>query len=270
MTEEPRRELPGAGGPPARITSTSGLSGAGWVGGGGIRGRYPTNRTASTSLARGAEECCSRGGQHEVHDPDLRLAAGSRRHGQEADQRHTLVGPRASRRWGVFIEAFNRELDESGELLVTRPGLAVLPVETVQMTLETLRTQKTVILTTYRRDGREVDTPIHIVVQDGRAFIRTYETALKTTRLRRNPKAFVWRATNGTAPALLALLAPKQSRRTGNGVPVHARELTEDEARIAGKALAGKYPILQGLLIPAMHRYVYRTPTVHFELQPEP
>lgn len=39
---------------------------------------------------------------------------------------------------------------------------------------------------------------------------------------------------------------------------------------MAARALARKYPILQGLLIPAMHRYAYRTTTVHFELTPEP
>lgn len=133
-----------------------------------------------------------------------------------------------------------------------------------------LAAQKTVVITTYRRDGREVDTPVHIAVEDGRAFIRTYEKALKTKRLRRNPQAVVRRATNGSAPASVALLAPKRVRPTGEGVRVRARELAGDEARAAGKALARKYPVLQGLLIPALHRYVYRTTTVHFELTPEP
>lgn len=138
------------------------------------------------------------------------------------------------------------------------------------MLLETLAGQKTVLITTYRRDGREVDTPVHIAVEDGRTFIRTYEKALKTKRLRRNPQAVVWRATNGTAPAPIALLAPKRVRRTGEGPRVHARELAGDDARAAGRALARKYPLLQGLLIPTLHRYLYRTTTVHFELMPEP
>lgn len=125
-------------------------------------------------------------------------------------------------------------------------------------------------VTTYRRDGREVDTPVHIAVGDGRAFIRTYEKALKTKRLRRNPECVLWRASNGNRPAVLALLAPKQARRAGDGIRVRSRELGGEEARIAARALARKYPILHGFLIPAMHRYLYRTTTVLLELTPFP
>lgn len=143
-------------------------------------------------------------------------------------------------------------------------------METTHLSLETLGTQKTVVLTTYRRDGREVDTPVHLAVEDGRAFVRTYGKALKTKRLRRHPGAVLWRASNGSKPALLALLAPKQTQRTGRGTRVRSRELSGEEATAAGRALARKYPILHGFLIPAVHRYAYRTPTVHFELTPVP
>lgn len=34
--------------------------------------------------------------------------------------------------------------------------------------------EKTVMVTTYRRDGRPVETPMHIAVQGDRAYVRTY------------------------------------------------------------------------------------------------
>jgi hypothetical protein len=138
------------------------------------------------------------------------------------------------------------------------------------MTLDAFRAQKTVVLTTYRRDGRAVDTPIYIAVEDGRAFVRTYRTALKTKRLGRNPEAILWRASNGSRPPLVALLFPKQTHRVGSGVRVRARELAGVEARAAATALTRKYPILNRFVIPWTHRFVYRTTTVHYELTPEP
>lgn len=42
--------------------------------------------------------------------------------------------------------------------------------------------QKTVVVTTYRRDGTPVDTPVHIAVDGGDVFMRTYESAMKWKR----------------------------------------------------------------------------------------
>jgi uncharacterized protein len=138
-------------------------------------------------------------------------------------------------------------------------------MRTITSTLEGFAEQKTVILTTYRRDGTPVDTPVHIAVDGGRAFIRTYEKAYKTKRLRRRPEAELWLASNGTAPAILALARPKAARRVGSPVHVRATELGGDDARRAGAALARKYPLLQGVLIPRMHR-LEGTRTINVEL----
>lgn len=70
----------------------------------------------------------------------------------------------------------------------------------------------------YRRNGTPVDTPVHIATRGDRAFIRTYETAYKTGRLRRRPEAELRPASTGQVPALLALLRPK-----GQGAPVRLR-----------------------------------------------
>lgn len=135
--------------------------------------------------------------------------------------------------------------------------------------LEPFRDQKTVILTSYRRDGTPVDTPVHIAVEGDRAYVRTYASALKTKRLRRNPDLELWPASNGTVPALLALPRPKAAVRAGAGVRARGRELDAAEAPRAAHALARKYPVLQGFLIPWMHRHVYKTGTVHFEVTPD-
>jgi len=132
-------------------------------------------------------------------------------------------------------------------------------------TLEALADQKTVILTSYRRDGTPVDTPVNFAFEDGRAFIRTYEKAFKTKRLRRHPEADLWRASNGSAPAIVALARPKAARRVGEPVHVRATELSGDDSRRAAAALARKYPLLHGLLIPRGHR-LGGTQTVNLEL----
>jgi PPOX class probable F420-dependent enzyme len=138
-------------------------------------------------------------------------------------------------------------------------------MSTIAPTLEGFAEQKTVILTTYRRDGTPVDTPVHIAVDGGRAFIRTYEKAHKTTRLRRRPEGELWLASNGTTPAALALARPGGARRVGSPIHVRATELSGDGSRRAGAALARKYPLLQGVLIPRMHR-LQGTRTVNLEL----
>jgi uncharacterized protein len=133
--------------------------------------------------------------------------------------------------------------------------------------LERFADQKTVVLTTYRRDGTPVDTPVHIAVEDGRAFVRTYDRAYKTKRLRRRPEAELWLASTGRAPAIVGLARPRSARRVGAPVRVRARELSGDESLRAGAALARRYPLLQGVLIPRAHR-LQGSRTVHLELVP--
>jgi PPOX class probable F420-dependent enzyme len=120
--------------------------------------------------------------------------------------------------------------------------------------LEQFAGQKTVILTSFRRDGTPVDTPVHIVVDGGQAYIRTYAKAMKTKRLRRNPEVELRLASNGTQPALLALSAPKAAKRVGMPVRARATLLSGEESQRAARLLARRYPFLHGVLIPRLHR----------------
>ncbi|HWC77255.1 MAG TPA: PPOX class F420-dependent oxidoreductase [Blastocatellia bacterium] len=114
--------------------------------------------------------------------------------------------------------------------------------------------QKTVLLTSYRRDGRPVGTPVHIAVEEKRAFFRTYDSAWKVKRIRNNP---------------VVELAPSTAsgKPTGEAIRARARLLSGDESAHAGKALARKYPLIHGFIVPLVHR-LRRNKTLHFELTP--
>jgi hypothetical protein len=97
---------------------------------------------------------------------------------------------------------------------------------------------RSVLLTTYKRDGTPVGTRVHVAVEGGQAYIRTYGKAWKWKRVRNHPGAEI------------------------DGVPVTGRILEGEEAKAAARALRRKYPILHGVLIPLSHRLM-RTPTIH-------
>jgi PPOX class probable F420-dependent enzyme len=123
--------------------------------------------------------------------------------------------------------------------------------------LEPFVRQKTALLTTYRRDGSPVGTPLSIAVDGDRAYIRTFERAWKTKRMSRNPMVEV-------APSTA------RGRATGPATAARARRLTDAESRYAARLLTGKHPLLHGVLVPLVHR-VGRAKTgrtVYFELTP--
>lgn len=121
-------------------------------------------------------------------------------------------------------------------------------------TFERFVNQYTVLLTTYKRDGTPVGTPVNIAVEGDRAYIRTWETAWKFKRIRNNP---------------LVTIQPSTLRGTPTGEPVtaDARILDGDESAHAGRLLAQKHPILHGFLVPLIHR-LQRHRTMHLELRP--
>lgn len=120
--------------------------------------------------------------------------------------------------------------------------------------LESFVDQNTVLLTTYRRDGTGVGTPVHIAVDGDRAFIRTWDTAWKLRRIRNNPEVEVAPSTVGGRP-------------TGPAIRARARVLGGAESKYAAEMLARKYPILHGVLIPRLHR-LRGNRTMHIELTP--
>jgi len=120
--------------------------------------------------------------------------------------------------------------------------------------IQALRAVKTVLLTTYRRDGTPVATPVSIAFDGARAVFRTWDTAGKAKRLRRNPTVEV-------APCTF------RGRPTGPAVHAEARRLAGDDEGKARAALGRRHPLLHRLLVPLAHRLM-RYRTVHYELVP--
>jgi PPOX class probable F420-dependent enzyme len=115
------------------------------------------------------------------------------------------------------------------------------------------RSAKTILLTTYRRDGTAVPTPVSIAFEGDRAFFRSYDKAWKTKRLRNNPRV------EFTASTL-------RGKPTGPPVQARAILLEGEQAGIAVKALARRHRVLQGILVPLAHRLM-RYQTMHYELR---
>ncbi|PXY30459.1 PPOX class F420-dependent enzyme [Prauserella coralliicola] len=117
--------------------------------------------------------------------------------------------------------------------------------------------QKTVSLTTYRRDGRPGASPVSIAVEGDHAYVRSFEKSLKTRRLARDPRVELAPSTGRGVP-------------TGPAVSGKMRRLAGEENRHAARMLRRKHPLLHGVVVPLTHRLARAKTgrTVHFELTP--
>jgi PPOX class probable F420-dependent enzyme len=115
--------------------------------------------------------------------------------------------------------------------------------------------RRTALLTTYKRDGSGVDTPVTIVVEDDHAFIRTYDRAWKAKRMRNQPRVRIAPSTVGGKPR-------------GPALDARAVLLDGAEADHAARAIARRQRVLQGVVVPLFHRLKhYRT--LHYRVVPE-
>src|SRR5256885_2545024 len=133
-------------------------------------------------------------------------------------------------------------------------GPAGLVSEGMNDALAPISNAKTILLTTYKRDGTPVATPVSVAFDDGRAFFRSYDQAWKTRRLRRNPAV-------QAAPVTL------RGKPTGPAIRARATLLDGEQARLAARALGRRHWILQAILVPAAHRLMGYG-TLHYELIP--
>jgi uncharacterized protein len=119
-----------------------------------------------------------------------------------------------------------------------------------------VRNAKTILLTTYKRDGMAVSTPVSLAFDGDRAFFRSYDKAWKTRRLARNPRVQI-------APSTF------RGKPTGPVVQACATLLAGEQAAIAARALARRHRVLQAIVVPTAHRLM-RYRTLHYELRPDP
>jgi len=96
-------------------------------------------------------------------------------------------------------------------------------------------------LTTFRRGGRAVATPVHVVTAGDVAFFRTWDVAGKAKRLRHTSAVRV-------APSTF------RGRPRGPAIRAEAYLLEGEASQRAARSLARKHPVLHGRLIPWYHR----------------
>ena len=120
--------------------------------------------------------------------------------------------------------------------------------------LTRLASQWAIKLTTFRRDGTPVSTPVNVAVDGNRVFFRTYEQAGKFKRIRNNPNVEV-------APSTFRGVA------TGPGSPARVVLLSGDDDARAGRLIDEKHKVFQGFLVRTAHRLRGYT-TRHLELLP--
>jgi PPOX class probable F420-dependent enzyme len=119
--------------------------------------------------------------------------------------------------------------------------------------LEPFVGQWAVLLTTYKRDGTSIGTPVNIAVDGDHAYVRTFDMAWKLKRIRNNPEVEVATSTWRGKP-------------TGPAIYARARVLKGAESAYAGRLLARKHPILHRFLVPLVHR-LRGNQTIHIELR---
>lgn len=122
--------------------------------------------------------------------------------------------------------------------------------------LHALSRRKIALLTTYKRDGTAVSTPVSIVVDGDVAYIRTYSHTGKAKRLRRNNN-------------VLAAPATFNGKVIGPQIRCVARILDGEAASLASRKISRRSPFLEGLLIPLTAR-LRRYTMLHYALALSP
>jgi PPOX class probable F420-dependent enzyme len=120
--------------------------------------------------------------------------------------------------------------------------------------LERFVKTRQVLLTTYRKDGTPVGTPVNIAVDGPVGYVRTWGATGKIKRIRNNPQVEIAPCTGRGKP-------------TGEPLRMTARILEGEESERAGQAIEAKHPVLQGRIVPWYHRWKHLV-TTHIELTP--
>lgn len=112
---------------------------------------------------------------------------------------------------------------------------------------------KFALLTTFRKDGRGVPTPVWFAHEQGKLYIMTPTTTGKVKRIRNNGRV---------------TLAPSDTRGhvLGDTVEGHARILPPDAAALARNALARKYGLFHRIF--TLFLRIRKTKRVYIEIAP--
>ena len=137
-----------------------------------------------------------------------------------------VVGPRTSER-GFLHECSERRwlvIEHREQRVQPKSGGQAMGSQAVEIGQPFVR-RRTALLTSFKRDGTPVRTPLTIAVEDGHAFVRTYDRAWKSRRMRNHPVVEI-------APSTI------RGKPRGDAIRARSRLLEGDEARHAARAIA--------------------------------
>ena len=118
------------------------------------------------------------------------------------------------------------------------------PARAAGVGLEARFPGKYLSLTSFRRNGTGVATPVWFAIDDGRLLVQTDPQSFKAKRIRRNP-------------AVLIAPCTASGRPRGEPVPARAEFLHQSEMDHVGRLMARKYRIDRVLILP-LYRAVQR------------
>lgn len=119
------------------------------------------------------------------------------------------------------------------------------------MNVEALGRKNTLLLTTFRKDGRGVRTPVWVVARDGKLYVRTGADSGKVKRLRHDPRVELIPATITGSPM---------------GPPIAGTARILDEGAWIDAALSRKYH-LQKAAVDFLLRALGKTERAWLEIE---
>jgi len=118
--------------------------------------------------------------------------------------------------------------------------------------LAALEGHRYVLLTTFKRSGEPVPTPLWFGLDGGKLYFRTYSDAVKLKRIRRNPRVVV-------GPC------DPRGKPKGEMVEAEARILPGEEKERAGRVIQSNYGLLRRVYLAA---FSGRVPATYVEVTP--
>ena len=105
-----------------------------------------------------------------------------------------------------------------------------------------LKDEYSIVLTTFKKNGQGVNTPVWFALKDGKLLLSTWEKFLKVKRMKNNPGVEF-------APAKTRIGSPSRYTVTGKTIRGVARFLEGEEAEEASRLLRKKYGFLKYTLL---------------------
>jgi PPOX class probable F420-dependent enzyme len=126
---------------------------------------------------------------------------------------------------------------------------------------EILKGHNFIVLTTFKKSGEGVTTPIWFVFANSKVYFYTFEKAWKVKRLKKNPNVEF-------APANARMFAPSKYTVIGRTIRGIVRSLAKEEAEEADRLLSKKYGF-KYWMFNKLQAASFRGKNIYFEVTPK-